>query len=187
MQKPHRIILGSQSPRRLEILKQVGFDVQVVIPSVEENFPQELDNYKVPEFLSLLKLEKVSTDLGKTPDLIICADTVVIFNNQLLGKPKNEIQAFELLKMMNGKSHDVVTGVSMQYKDKRISFSEHAKVFFKTLQYEEIKQYIATYNTLDKAGAYNIQEYFGVERLEGEFFNVMGLPVSRVLKEIEQW
>jgi septum formation protein len=187
MQKPTKVILGSQSPRRLEILSDAGFVVEVVKPTVAENFPFDLDFYKVPEYLSKLKMHDVYSYVGEDNDYIICADTVVIFDNKLVGKPKNKEKAFKYLKAMNGKIHDVVTGVSMRKNKKQISFSEKSKVFFKELSDEQIWHYIEKFETLDKAGAYNIQEYIGVEKIDGEFYNVMGLPLKRVLQEIKGW
>lgn len=187
MQKPDKIILGSQSPRRLEILSDAGFDVQVIAPKVAENFPFDLHYYKVPEYLSKLKMFDVYSYLGEDSELIICADTVVIFENKLIGKPKNKDHAFKTLKAMNGKVHDVVTGVSMRLNKKQVSFSEQAKVYFKELHDDDIRHYIDKFNTLDKAGAYNIQEYIGVDHIEGEFYNVMGLPIKKVLSEIRNW
>lgn len=187
MQKPTKIILGSQSPRRLEILSDAGFDIEIVKPKVAEHFPYDLDYYKVPEYLSKLKIFDVYSYLGEDNDFIICADTVVIFEKKLVGKPKNLDQAFKYLKAMNGKAHDVVTGVSIRKNKKQISFSEQAKVFFKELSDDEIREYVNKFNPLDKAGAYNVQEYIGVEKVIGEFFNVMGLPLKRVQQEIKNW
>lgn len=185
--KSNTIILGSQSPRRLEILSDAGFDVKVVKPAVEERFPYEMNYYKVPEYLSKLKIFDVYSYLGDDEEFIICADTVVIFEQKIVGKPKNTEQAFKFLKSMNGKIHDVVTGVSMRRNKKQVSFSEQSKVQFKELTDQEIRNYVEKFHTLDKAGAYNIQEYVGVEKIEGEFFNVMGLPLKRVLHEIKNW
>jgi septum formation protein len=187
MQKPNKIILGSQSPRRLEILSDAGYDVEIVKPKVAESFPYNMDYYNVPEYLSKLKMHDVFSYVGEDEQFIICADTVVIFEKKLIGKPKNTDQAFKYLKTMNGKVHDVVTGVSLRRNKKQISFSEHSKVYFKELSDEEIWHYVQKFETLDKAGAYNIQEYIGVEKIEGEFFNVMGLPLKRVQQEIKGW
>ncbi len=187
MQKSNKIILGSQSPRRLEILSDAGFEIEVIKPKIQENFPYNLDYYRVPEHISKLKIFDVYSYLGEDNDFIICADTVVIFEKKLIGKPKNTEQAFKFLKAMNGKMHDVVTGVSMRKNKKQISFSEQTKVYFKELKEDEILQYVEKFETLDKAGAYNIQEYIGVEKIDGEFFNVMGLPLKRVLHEIKSW
>jgi septum formation protein len=184
---PDSIILGSQSPRRLEILTHAGFSVQVISPNIDEVFPSEMSIYEVPEFLANLKMQEISNTITTDDKFIICADTVVIFNQQLIGKPTDDNQSFTFLKNMNGKQHDVITGVSIRYVGKQISFAAMAKVFFKKLSDEEIWHYIHTHQTLDKAGAYNIQEYCGIDRIEGEFENVMGLPIRRVLQEIQNW
>ncbi len=182
-----QIILGSQSPRRLEILQKAGFEVEVIVPKTDEQFPTDLSIYQAPEYIAQQKLEAISNKINQENRFIICADTIVLFQQQLLGKPKDEQQAFEYLKMMNGNKHEVITGVCMSKQQKIISFSERAIVHFKHLSDAEIWQYIQHYNTLDKAGAYNIQEYNGIEKLEGEFENVMGLPIQRVMHEIAEW
>lgn len=182
-----KIILGSQSPRRLEILSHAGYEVEVVKPLVEEVFPDSMDIYQVPEFLSRLKMDDIAAMIANDNDFIVCADTVVIYNHQLVGKPESLQDAFRCLKMLNGQQHDVVTGVCIRKNGKVISFSEQAKVYFKPLPEEEIQHYVNTCQPLDKAGAYNIQEYAGVDKLEGEFFNVMGLPLQRVQEVIQQW
>lgn len=186
-QKATRIILGSQSPRRFEILADAGFDVTVVKPEIEERFPLETETYKVAEYLSKLKIYDIYSYLGEDDDFIICADTVVIFEKKLIGKPKNPEHAFKILKSMNGKSHEVVTGVSMRKNKVQISFSEKSTVTFKELSDDEIRGYIEEFQPMDKAGAYNIQEYIGIAALEGEFYNVMGLPLKRLLHEIKHW
>jgi septum formation protein len=187
MKNSARIILGSQSPRRLEILTDAGFDVEVIKPKVDERFPYDMNYYKVPEYLSKLKLFDVYSYLGEDDDFILCADTIVILDNKMIGKPKNTDQAFKFLKAMNGRIHDVVTGVSIRKQKKQISFSEQAKVHFKTLQDDQIMHYIETFQPFDKAGSYNVQEFIGVDRVEGEFYNVMGLPLKRVVDEIKKW
>jgi septum formation protein len=159
----------------------------VVKPAVEERYPFNLEHPKVAEYISKLKIYDIYSYLGEDEDFIMCADTVVIFDNKLIGKPKNPEHAFKLLKAMNGKEHEVVTGVSIRKQKKQISFSEHAKVKFKGLDDDQIKHYIEKFNPMDKAGAYGIQEYIGVDSIEGEFYNVMGLPLKRVLHEIKHW
>lgn len=185
MHKSNKIILGSQSPRRFEILADAGFDVKVIKPTIEERYPYDLDYYKVPEYISKLKIFDIYSYLGEDEDVIICADTMVIFDNKLVGKPKNEDHAFKILKAMNGKPHDVVTGVSMRRNKKQISFSEQTKVRFKELTDDEIRNYINKFKPYDKAGSYNIQEYIGVDYIVGEYQNVMGLPIKRVLQEMK--
>lgn len=187
MLKPDKIILGSQSPRRYEILADAGFEVKIVKPKIAEHFPYEMNYYKVPEYLSKLKMFDVYSYLGEDDEMILCADTMVIFENKLVGKPRNKEQSFRYLKALNGKVHHVVSGVTMRYKKKQISFSEQTIVQFKELSDEEFRKYIDTFETLDKAGSYNIQEYSGVDHIDGEFYNVMGLPLKRILKELKAW
>jgi septum formation protein len=187
MNKPTKIILGSQSPRRFEILADAGFEIEVIKPKVDERFPFDMAYSKVAEYLSKLKIHDIYSYVGDDKDFIICADTVVLFEKKLVGKPKNLETAFRYLKAMNGKTHEVITGVSIRKNKKQISFSEHAMVHFKELTDDEIKNYVDKFSPLDKAGAYNIQEYIGVDKIEGEFYNVMGLPIKRVLQEIKGW
>ena len=185
MQKSNKIILGSQSPRRYEILADAGFDIVVVKPTIEERYPADMNNANVPEYISKLKIFDIYSYLGDDKDLIICADTMVVFEKKLVGKPKDANHAFKILKAMNGKSHDVITGVSMRKNKKQISFSEETKVRFKELTDDEIRNYIQKFEPYDKAGSYNIQEYIGVDYIVGEFQNVMGLPIKRVLLEMK--
>lgn len=182
-----QIILGSQSPRRLEILQKAGFEVEVIVPKTNEQFPSNLSIYQAPEFIATQKLDAISSLIKQDNRFIICADTIVLFEQQLLGKPTDEQQAFAYLKRMNGKKHEVITGVCMRKQQKSISFSERAIVHFKQLSDAEIWHYIQHYNTLDKAGAYNIQEYNGIDMFEGEFENIMGLPIQCVLHEMSVW
>ena len=185
MHKSNKIILGSQSPRRFEILADAGFDIKVVKPTIEERYPFDLDYYKVPEYISKLKIFDIYSYLGEDDDVIICADTMVIFDNKLVGKPKNADHAFRILKAMNGKPHDVVTGVSMRRNKKQISFSEQTKVRFKELTDDEIKNYIDKFVPYYNTDSYYIQEYIGVDYIVGEYQNVMGLPIKRVLLEMK--
>lgn len=185
MQKSNKIILGSQSPRRFEILSDAGFDVKVIKPTIEERFPFDMELYSIPEYISKLKIYDIYSYLGEDNDVIVCADTMVIFEKKLLGKPKNADHAFKILKTLNGKTHDVVTGVSMRKNKKQISFSEQTKVRFKELTDDEIRNYIVKFEPYDKAGSYNIQEYIGVDYIVGEFQNVMGLPIKRVIQEMK--
>lgn len=182
-----KIILGSQSPRRLEILQKHGFNVEVIISNVDEIFPETMPIIKVPEYLSTIKLNNILAKIKPKDTYLICADTIVVYDNNIIGKPIDTADAFSVLKTLNGNKHQVITGVSMYRNGKTYSFSEQAFVYFKHLTDDEIRQYINTYNTLDKAGAYNIQEYNGIAKLEGEFENVMGLPIQRILYEIENW
>ena len=177
-----KIILGSKSPRRKYLLEQGNFQVEVRPFDVEEIYPSDLDPYKVPEFLAELKIAPVQEILGDN-DIALTADTVVILNNEILGKPKNREQAIDYIKRMSGCSHDVITGVCIQDMNKRISFSVKSIVHFAEFTMEEIKYYIDNYNPYDKAGAYGIQDWIGwtkIKSIEGSYSNIMGLPMQEV-------
>jgi septum formation protein len=182
-----RIILGSQSPRRLEILSDAGYRVEVISPKVNERFPYELDVYKVAEYISKLKMHDIFGFLGEDDDFIVTADTVVILERKPLGKPRTPEQAFKMLKMLNAKEHDVVTGVTLRKQGRQLSFSDTTKVYFKELSDEQILHFIENHEVLDKAGSYAIQEYIGVERFEGCYQNVMGLPMPKLQQVINSW
>ena len=182
-----KIILGSQSPRRFEILKDAGYDVEMISPKVSERFPYELDVYKVAEYISKLKMHDIFSFLGEDEDFIITADTVVILDRKPLGKPRTPEQAFKILKTLNARQHDVVTGVTIRKKGKQLSFSDITKVFFRELSDEQIQHFIEQNEVLDKAGAYAIQDYIGVEKFEGCYQNVMGLPMPKLQEVINNW
>ena len=182
-----KIILGSQSPRRFEILSDAGYLVEVISPKVNERFPYELDVYKVAEYLSKLKMHDIFSFVGEDENFIVTADTVVILDRKPLGKARNLDQAFKVLKMLNGKQHDVVTGVTLRKKGKQHTFSDISKVYFKELTDEEIRHFIENHEVLDKAGSYAIQEYIGVDRFEGCYQNVMGLPMPKLNEVIKNW
>ena len=181
-------ILASASPRRRELLKFVVDDFKIVCADIDETVPNNTSCFDAPEFLANKKAKAI---IPKHPeDLVIAADTVVILDNEILGKPKNEQDAFLMLKKLSGKTHFVVTGCSIARKGKALSFSVVSKVTFYNLSDTEIYDYIAKNESLDKAGAYGIQGYGSilVEKIEGDYFNIVGLPVaelSRKLKEFE--
>ncbi len=183
------LILASQSPRRAELLLGLGLNFRVSTKPTEETFPDELALDEVAEFLSKKKAEAFE-DYLEPDDLVIAADTVVILEGRILGKPKDEQEAFEMLAALSGCGHQVITGVTLMDTEKKISFQDVAKVYFNTLSHEEIFQYITNYKPFDKAGAYGIQEWIGfvaVQKIEGSFYTVMGLPVHRVYQELKQW
>lgn len=178
------IILSSQSPRRQELLKYITTDFDIKVSNVDETLPQGITPKEAVLHLSKIKAEPFKND----NDIIIGADTVVAINDTILGKPKNKDDAKAMLKLLSGKSHSVFTGVSVISKDKTKSFAVETKVKFFDLSDEEIDSYIATGEPMDKAGAYGIQGYGSllVESIDGDYFNVVGLPISilnRVLKE----
>ena len=180
-----KLILGSNSPRRKEILKLAGFEFDVVVKEVAENFPEYIAPEEVPVYLAELKsnaFQNMAADI-----CVITADTVVILNGSILGKPKDENEAANMLQKMSGKEHKVVSGVSIKLDKNRISFSDITTVKFRQLSNNEIDYYISNYKPMDKAGAYGIQEWIGlvgIEKIEGSFYNVMGLPIHKVYNEL---
>lgn len=185
-----RIILASNSPRRRELLKGLDIDFTVrTVDGIDESYPEDMPAEDVALFISKKKAEVYRATLCDD-ELIITADTVVCIHNKVLGKPQNEEQAQQMLRTLSGETHLVVTGVTLTTKEKQTAFSAKSRVTFCSLSQEEISYYVEKYKPLDKAGSYGIQEwigYVGVEELSGSFFNVMGLPVHRLYKEIKSF
>lgn len=184
----YKIILGSNSPRRKELLSglDIKFNVKV-IPGLEENYPETLDPQEIPVFLSKQKAEAYLSSLDDTM-LLITADTIVWNGNAVIGKPKNRAEAIQMLRSLSGHEHHVVTGVCLTTMKKQLTFSVISSVRFASLNDEEIIYYVDKYKPFDKAGAYGIQEwigYVGVESISGSFYNVMGLPVQRLYQELK--
>lgn len=186
--KPYRWILGSQSPRRKELLATLGHPFEIrTIEGHSEAYPDTLPLEEVPLYLSQLKAEQLLHTL-EADELLITADTVVLLDGQILGKPHDLDDARRMLHRLSGRQHEVVSGVSLSTIDWQISFSSHTLVTFAQLTDSEIDHYVARYQPLDKAGAYGIQEwigYIGVSHIEGSFYNVMGLPVQRLYRELQ--
>lgn len=185
---PYKLILASNSPRRRELLAGLdyAFDVRV-LPNIDENYPSNLPVREVAAYLSQVKA-KAYVDSMAADELIITADTVVICGNKIFGKPKDEQEAAEMLMMLSGKTHEVITGVSLTTVKRQFTFDVSTEVSFKSLRSDEINYYVSRYQPLDKAGAYGVQEwigYIGVTRLEGSYFNVMGLPVQRLYDALQ--
>ncbi len=179
------LLLASGSPRRKEILHQAGFEFEVKIKNTDEVYPADIPLQDVPQYLA--KLKAAAFDEESKSKIILTADTVVILENKILGKPKDAAHALEMLKSMSGKPHDVVSGFCIKYKNEEIAYSNHSKVYFKSFSDEELHYYIHNFKPFDKAGAYGIQEWIGlvgIERIEGSFYNVMGLPIHLVYKEL---
>ena len=183
----YNLILGSASPRRRSLLKALDIDFEVFSPTgIDESFSAEMPANEVPEFLSKKKSYAILPLLPEDT-LLITADTVVILQGEIFGKPKNKIEARRMLHSLSGKVHSVITGVCLSTKDRQVSFSEETKVKFACLTDNEIDYYIEHYKPFDKAGSYGIQEWIGfvgVERIEGDFNNVVGLPVYRLYKAL---
>ena len=179
--KKYDVVLASNSPRRRELLSELGVQYRVeVIRGIDETHPSELPAKEIAEYLSRLKAGAYAL---KQNELLITADTVVILDDEVMGKPADADEACAMLRRLSNRTHSVVTGVTVTTEDGQQSFSDEALVTFDELSDEEIQYYVSHYRPLDKAGAYGIQEwigYMGVKHLEGSFFTVMGLPVHRL-------
>ena len=187
---PYNIILGSQSPRRQELLHglDVNFTVNV-IDGLEENYPATLQGEDIPMFLAQQKADAYRNEL--TPhDMLITADTIVWLDGIVYGKPKDEADAKKMLRALSGKTHDVITGVCVTTTERQETFAAISKVTFASFSDDEINYYIEKYRPMDKAGSYGVQEwigYIGVEHIDGSFYNVMGLPVQRLYTLLKNW
>ena len=178
------IILGSESPRRRELLKLMRLDFKTQAMNIDESFPRNLSPIKAAVYLS--KKKSFAYKVQKN-ELLICADTIVYIKNQVLEKPKSKNEAIKMLNKISNKKHFVVTGVTMKTTEKEISFYERSIVYFKKLSKSEISFYTNNCNTLDKAGGYGIQDWIGligVKKISGSFYNVMGLPTLKVYEKI---
>jgi septum formation protein len=181
--KKYHIILASKSPRRQELLHGMGVDFQILTKETDESFPPEMPLDEVPKFLSLQKSLAFSDEELPADYLLITSDTVVICEGEILGKPKDREDAARMLQLLSGKTHHVVTGVTVRSLEKTESFAVRSNVTFAQLDDEEIDYYIEHCKPYDKAGAYGIQEwigYVGISGLEGSFYNVMGLPTRKL-------
>ena len=181
--KKYHIILASKSPRRQELLRGMGVDFEILTKETPENYPADLLLDEVPKYLSLQKSLAFNDDELPADYLLITSDTVVICEGEILGKPKNREDATCMLQLLSGKTHHVVTGVTVRSAKKTESFAVHSNVTFAQLDAEEIDYYIEHCKPFDKAGAYGIQEwigYVGISGLEGSFYNVMGLPTRKL-------
>lgn len=181
------IILASRSSRRHALLRQLDIKFRVSALDVKEVFPASMPVNEVAEYISNQKINGFPETKMKENTLIITADTIVAVDQIILGKPSDEKDAFNMLQMLSGRSHQVITGVSLKSIYKTISFSSQTKVKFKELTDSEIHYYIENYQPFDKAGAYGIQEWIGkigVEWIEGSFYNVMGLPIQKLYMEL---
>jgi septum formation protein len=185
----YRIILASRSPRRQQLLKELGFTFDIVIREFEESFPEGLNGEEIARYVAHSKAASFRDEIADN-EIIITADTIVWCNNQVLGKPIDIQDAVRILKKISGNTHEVITGVSVFSKKKEVTFSDSTKVTFEVLSDNDIKYYIDKYKPYDKAGAYGIQEWIGLiacSKIEGSYFNVVGLPVQRLYKELQEF
>ena len=187
--KDYRLILALASPRRRELLAACDLDFTLAEKfECEECYPADLAADKVAEYLSQLKSNAYPYPLGEK-DILLTADTVVILGDKILGKPHSESEAVEMITSLSGATHKVITGVTLRTPLRTISFSAESLVSFRALDAEGIRYYVEKYRPLDKAGAYGIQEWIGytaIERIEGSFYNVMGLPVQRLYTTLKE-
>lgn len=182
------IKLASKSPRRQELLSNIIEDFEIVTKDIEENYPKKLKADEIALYLANLKANSYLKE-SKENELYITADTIVVYDNKVLGKPNNFQDAFRILKELSGNTHTVYTGVSLLLNGKINSFLDSTKVSFYDLSDVEITFYINNYKPMDKAGSYGIQEwmgYVGIREIKGDFFNVMGLPLHKLYREIEK-
>lgn len=185
-----KLILASNSPRRRELLGGLGYPYEVrVIEDIDESYPETLSGSEVAAYISRAKAEAYRTTMADD-EVVITADTIVCLDDKVLGKPADEAEAMAMLRNLSGRVHQVYTGVTIMSLERESSFVSRTDVTFASLTEEEILHYVTHFRPMDKAGAYGIQEwigYVGVERIEGSYFNVMGLPVQRLYSELKKY
>lgn len=185
----YKLILGSKSPRRQELIRALGLPVEIRVQDLEENYPPNLAAAEVPEYLAKQKAKKL-TDTLREDEILVCSDTVVILENKILGKPKSEEQAIEFLERLSGKTHTVISGVFLATTKKMHSFSCETSVEFYPLEKQTILHYVQSGAPLDKAGAYGIQDWIGqigVKSIHGSYYNVMGLPLAELKLHLNEF
>ena len=185
----YKFVLASKSPRRQELLKGIVPEFDIMLRDTAESYPETLQGEQIVEHLAKLKASAFEGELAEN-QLLITADTIVWIDNQVLGKPKDRAVAIEMLHQLSGRKHTVYTGVCLKTTQKERVFSAATDVYFRQLSDDEIAYYVDTYKPFDKAGSYGIQEwigYVGIERIDGSYFNVMGLPVQRLYQELKKF
>jgi septum formation protein len=188
MNNSYKIILASNSPRRKELLEGIDIPFEVrVIDGIDESYPDTLPTKDIAEYISKKKAVAYRQTMA-SDELVITADTIVVLGSQVMGKPHNTDEACSMLRQLSGKTHQVITGVTLTAMERQVSFSVETDVTFKVLSDEEIEYYVSHYRPFDKAGAYGIQEWIGhigVTGMSGSYFNVMGLPVQRIYEALK--
>ena len=183
---PYQIILGSNSPRRQELLKSLGFTFLNKPINADESFPINLLAEEIPLYLAEKKADAYEDDLRDT-EILITADTIVWCEGKVFNKPANFVEGKKMLEALSGKMHEVFTGVCLKSGNKQTTFYDVSKVYFKKLKPEEIEYYLINFTPYDKAGGYGVQDwlgYIGIDKIEGSFYNVMGLPVKELYEEL---
>jgi len=182
------IILASKSPRRQELMKSMNLEFKVILKEVDESYPEELLPAEIAIYIAKKKAAAFTGDSRES--IVITADTIVAYNNEILGKPEDVTHATEMLTKLSGTNHQVYTGVSIAYAGKMQSFYDVTEVFFNPLTKEQIEYYITNFNPFDKAGAYGIQDWIGlvaVDKIIGSYTNVMGLPTEKLYKALSEF
>ncbi|MBD1366393.1 septum formation protein Maf [Mucilaginibacter sp. ZT4R22] len=181
----NQLILASKSPRRQELLKLMDIDFRVVLKEVDESYPDGLSPAEIALYIAQKKAEAFDEDI--TDEVVLTADTIVCIDGEILGKPDNAEHAIEMLHKLSGKTHQVYTGVCILHKGQYNKFYDMSEVFFRKLTDEEIRSYVAEYQPFDKAGSYGIQQrigLIGIERINGSYTNVVGLPTEKVYQQL---
>jgi septum formation protein len=184
-----KIILASRSPRRQQLLHELGLKFDVVVQEYDESYPAGLTGEEIARHVAYEKAALFRNRLSEN-EIVIAADTIVWCNNEVLGKPEDREDAIAILNEISGNTHEVITGVSLRTKNRETTFSDTTKVTFETFSDQEILYYIDNYKPYDKAGAYGIQEWIGIiacSHIDGSYFNVVGLPVQRLYKELQKF
>jgi septum formation protein len=187
--KQYKIVLASGSPRRQQFLKDLDIDFEIRLKDVEEIYPDALKGAEITDFLAELKAAAFADTLADN-EILITSDTIVWHEDKALGKPKDYDDAFKMLKSLSGKTHEVITSVSIKTKKGSETFNETSRVTFNSLSTDEIKYYLDNYKPYDKAGAYGIQEWIGlvaIAKIEGSYVNVVGLPVDKVYRHLKKF
>ena len=186
----YKIILASNSPRRQQLLHEMGISFEVRVKPVDEIFPENLSNEEVAIFLCELKANAFAEDEFKDDELLITADTIVCLGDEILNKPNDRPHAIEMLTKLSGKKHEVITGVCLRSKEKMKSFSVSTNVYFRELSMNEIEYYVDAFHPFDKAGSYGIQEWIGfvgITKIEGSYFNVVGFPTEKIFEALKNF
>lgn len=183
----YKVVLASNSPRREELLRGIDIDFEVkILPEVDESYPDSLPSEEIAEFVSVKKA-KAYIDSLREDELLITADTIVLLDGKIFGKPIDKKDAKQMLRALSGKTHRVITGVCLTSTKKQTSFSATSDVTFGELTDAEIEFYVERYSPMDKAGSYGVQEwigYIGVKHINGSYYNIMGLPIQRLYREL---
>lgn len=189
MELNHPVILASGSPRRQELLGLLGINFSVLLKPVDESYPNHLTGAEIAKYIATKKAKAYQPE-SESGSIVITADTIVCIDGNILGKPVDKEDAYRMLRMLSGKCHEVITAVCILHKQKEVLFHDTTNVHFCSLSEEEIRYYVDTFKPLDKAGGYGIQEWIGlagIERIEGSYHNVVGLPVQKLYQHLKRF